>query len=88
MPDPATPSRHTANIRQKLTVADDEDAIDPNLGFYADVSGTLSFRARGEAALDAMPVLQGVLYPIDVAEVDFAGSTTTAAIWVLRHAVL
>lgn len=79
----------SANIRQKVTVADDNDPLDPNYGFMVDADGELVFRARGEAALgDAMPVLAGIIYPIDVAEVDFATSTTTAAAWLLRRATL
>jgi hypothetical protein len=65
--------------------------IDPSEGFMVDVDGVISLCARGDQAADAgdsdffadIPVLKGVIYPIDAAKYDITGSTTLTQIWVI-----
>lgn len=71
-----------ANYVNKVTA--DADNLGPSVGFFVDASGTLSFRPRHNADLITMLVVAGTFYPIDVIELDFTGSTTTAAVYLLQ----
>lgn len=73
----------SSNATQKIDA--DTNNIAPSLGFYVDVDGVLSFRARGDAALRTFAFKAGVPHPIDLLQVDITGSTTIAEVLILRR---
>lgn len=74
----------SANHTTKVT-ADTNNIAAPSLGFMVDADGILSFRARADTTLRTFAVKAGVVYPIDLLQVDITGSTTVAQVLILRR---
>lgn len=65
--------------------ADTNNITSPSLGFMVDLDGVLSFRARADATLRTVAVKAGVVYPIDLLQVDITGSTNVTEVLILRR---
>lgn len=73
----------SGNFIQVVTT--DLDDLPPSVGFWVDLGGTLSCRPRANSALIDLIVDTGVFYPVDLAQVDISGSTTTTTVHLVRE---
>lgn len=62
-------SPRTVKGNKSITSAVDA-TFDPNAGFICDVTGTLSYRLRHDAALKQVEVVSGTFYDLDIAQFD------------------
>lgn len=65
----------TANMKQAVIA--DTTNLRSNLGFIPSVTGTVDCRLAFDASYDLVPVVAGLLYPLDVKDIRL--STSTAA---------
>ena len=77
-----------AKIAKQLTAytaSADGDIIPPNDGFMVNLDGTFAFQPRANSAQVVLPVLAGVVYPIDVYTGDLTtNSVTVTGFWILE----
>lgn len=66
-------------------VSANTNSLNHSKGFMVDADGIASVRFSSDAALVALPVLKGIIYPGDVVQFDLTGSTTVTKIYLLKN---
>jgi len=66
---------HDLGVNLLYSVDGDADDLPLNKGFAARDTGVARIRARAQSDLVFFPVIAGVCYPIDVAQLDQSNST-------------
>lgn len=56
------------------------EVIPPNSGFLVDLDGTLELKLRGDSDATLLPVLAGIIYPMDIM-LAMTGSTTVTKVY-------
>jgi len=65
--------------------ADTNNIGAPSLGFMVNADDNLSYRARGDETLRTFPFKAGIVYPIDLVQVDLTGSGSITQVLILRR---